>query len=610
MSRRIEDFAVVGDMQTAALVCRDGSVDWLCPSRFDGEAVFSRLLGTEEHGFWRIAPTTAQGAPVADADRRRYRGESLVLESEWDTPSGSVRVTDFMPPRHGRAPQLIRIVHGLEGQVEMASTFRPRFGYGRRLPWMQEVDERTVAESGAEALWLTTPLDAAAEEKDGTAYHTFFVAAGERRVFCLSWQPSHLDGQPDVPDAGEELRHTLEFWGDWVAQCTYEGPYREAVVRALITLKAMTYAPTGAIVAAVTTSLPEEIGGVRNWDYRYTWLRDASITLSALLRTGNRQEAVKWRDWLLRAVSGDPENLQIMYSIRGERDLPERELPWLPGYENSAPVRIGNGAADQLQLDVPGEVIETLFMAHQSGIARCERTGNLILRLIDYLREHWREPDDGIWEVRGGRRQFVHSKVMAWVAVDRTVRLVEAGVLDADLASLVALRDEIHAEVCERGFDAERNTFTQFYGSRELDASLLLLPRTGFLPADDPRVIGTVDAVMDELATADGLVHRYPTDQDQENLDGLPGTEGAFLLCSFWAVDALALTGRLTRARALFERLLELRSDLGLLAEEYDPVQGRQLGNYPQAFSMIGLVDSAVQLADLERAEAGPVMAA
>ncbi|MEU0100425.1 glycoside hydrolase family 15 protein [Streptomyces sp. NPDC006267] len=610
MSRRIEDYAPVGDMQTAALISRDGSLDWLCLPRFDTAAAFASLLGTEEHGFWRIAPTSAQDAPAPDADRRRYRGESLVLESEWDTPSGTVRVTDFMPPGQEHGPQLIRIVDGVEGQVEMTSTFRPRFGYGRWLPWIQEVDGRTVAELGPEALWLTTPHAAETEEKDGTAQSKFLVSTGERRVFCLSWQPSHLNTSPDVPDADAALTHTMKFWSGWVARCTYEGPYREAVVRALITLKAMTYAPTGAIVAAVTTSLPEEIGGVRNWDYRYTWLRDASITLSALLRTGNRQEAVKWRDWLLRAVSADPENLQIMYSIRGERDLPERELSWLPGYENSAPVRIGNGAADQLQLDVPGEVIETLYLAHQSGIARCERTGNLILRLIDYLRKRWQEPDDGIWEVRGGRRHFVHSKVMAWVAVDRTVRLVKTGVLNADLASLVALRDEIHAEVCERGFDAERNTFTQFYGSRELDASLLLLPRTGFLPADDPRVIGTVDAVMDELATPDGLVHRYPTDQNKENLDGLPGGEGAFLLCSFWAVDALALTGRLTQARALFERLLKLRSDLGLLAEEYDPVQGRQLGNYPQAFSMIGLVDSAVTLFDLERAEAGPVMAA
>ncbi|MFJ4609574.1 glycoside hydrolase family 15 protein [Streptomyces griseus] len=612
MSRRIEDYAPVGDMQTAALISRDGSLDWLCLPRFDTAAAFASLLGTEEHGFWRIAPTSAQDAPAPDADRRRYRGESLVLESEWETPQGTVRVTDFMPPRHGSAPssQLIRIVDGVEGQVEMTSAFRPRFGYGRRLPWMQEIDGRTVAESGPESLWLASPREVGTVEKDGTAYSSFVVGAGEQRVFCLSWQPSHLDSRPDVPDAGAELGHTLDFWEAWVAQCTYDGPYREAVVRALITLKAMTYAPTGAIVAAVTTSLPEEIGGVRNWDYRYTWLRDASITLSALLRTGNRQEAEEWRAWLLRAVSGDPENLQIMYSIHGERDLPERELPWLPGYENSAPVRIGNGAVDQLQLDVPGEVIETLYLAHRSGIARCERTGRLILRLIDYLRERWQEPDDGIWEVRGGRRHFVHSKVMAWVAVDRTVRLVQAGVLDADLAGLVSLRDEIHAEVCDRGFDEERNTFTQSYGSTELDASLLLLPRTGFLPADDPRVVGTVNAVLRELATPDGFVHRYPVPEDGEGLDGLPGREGAFLLCSFWAVDALALTGRLSQARALFERLLDVRSDLGLLAEEYDPALGRQLGNYPQAFSLLGMVDSAALLSELEPRTVPSVMVA
>ncbi|MFI7087672.1 glycoside hydrolase family 15 protein [Streptomyces anulatus] len=608
MSRRIEDYAPVGDMQTAALVCRNGSVDWLSLPSFDGEAVFASLLGTEEHGFWRIAPATDKDLPAPDADRRRYRGESLVLESEWDTPSGTVRVTDFMPPRHGHEPQLIRIVHGVEGQVEMTSVFRPRFGYGRRLPWMQEIDGRTVAESGPEALWLTTPLDAVTEEKDGTAHSTVLVSAGERRVFCLSWQPSHLGTRPESPDADGALAHTVEFWAVWVAQCTYEGPYREAVVRALITLKAMTYAPTGAIVAAVTTSLPEEIGGVRNWDYRYTWLRDASIALSALLRTGYWEEAAAWREWLLRSVGADPENLQIMYGIRSERDLPEKELSWLPGYEGSAPVRVGNGAVDQLQLDVPGEVIETLFVAHERGIARCERTGNLILRLIDYLRRHWQEPDDGIWEVRGGRRHFVHSKVMAWVAVDRTVCLVQAGVLDADLASLVSLRDEIHAAVCERGFDKERNTFTQSYGSAELDASLLLLPRTGFLPADDPRVVGTVNAVLEELATPDGLVHRYPTPEEGEGLDGLPGQEGAFLLCSFWAVDALALTGRLPQARALFERLLDVRSDLGLLAEEYDPARQRQLGNYPQAFSLLGLVDSAVLLSDRERENVPSVM--
>ncbi|MFF5488763.1 glycoside hydrolase family 15 protein [Streptomyces virginiae] len=604
---RIEDYAPIGDMQTAALVCRDGSVDWLCLPRFDSPAVFTSLLGTEENGSWRIGPACATGTRAPYADRRGYRGDSLILDSEWDTPTGTVRVTDFMPPRGGHSPQLIRIVEGITGEVEMDSALCPRFGYGRHRPWIYEHQGRTVVIDGPDALWLDATVETA--EKEGVLVSRFTVAAGDKVAFALTWHSSHHLTTPEIADTDIALDATAEFWREWVSRCTYDGPYRDAVIRALITLKAMTYAPTGAIVAALTTSLPETIGGVRNWDYRYTWLRDASITLSALLRTGYRQEAEAWRQWLQRAVAGDPDNLQIMYSILGERELPERELTWLPGYEGSAPVRVGNDAAGQLQLDVPGEVIDALYQAHVHGIARCERTATLHLGLVDYLKRRWREPDDGIWEVRGGRRHFVHSKIMAWVAVDRTVRLVEAGVLDADPAELVELRDTIHAEVCEKGYDPVRNTFTQSYGSGELDAALLLIPRTGFLPPDDPRVIGTVAAVRRELATNDGLVQRYLTDGDRVGVDGLAGDEGAFLLCSYWLVDALGLTGELDEARALFERLLTLRNDVGLLAEEYDAVAGRQLGNAPQAFSMIGLIESAVLLYELKQA-AVPVIAA
>ncbi|WP_435057699.1 glycoside hydrolase family 15 protein [Streptomyces sp. bgisy060] len=603
----IEDYGLIGDLQTAALVCRDGSVDWLCLPRFDAAAVFAELLGTDEHGFWRIGPAVPDGAPAPYADRRRYRGDSLIIESEWDTGTGTVRVLDLMPPRDGHGPQVIRIVEGVTGAVEMTSTLVPRFGYGRRLPWIYDEAGRTVAVSGPDALWLDTSVQG--EEKDGAVHHHFTVTAGAWVAFALSWQPSH-DPAPEVPDAEAALTQTAAFWEAWAGQLVYDGPHRDPVVRSLITLKALTHAPTGGIVAAPTTSLPEELGGVRNWDYRFVWLRDAAATLSALLRTGCRDEAVAWRRWLLRTLGGDPHNLQIMYRLDGRREMPERELGWLPGYEGSGPVRVGNGAVDQLQLDVPGEVVETLALAHEFGIARCESTERMILALVDYVRRNWREADDGVWEVRGGRRHFTHSKIMCWVAVDRVVRLVEQGVLDADLQALVDLREEIHAEVCARAYDPVRNTFTQSYGSSELDASLLLLPKTGFLPADDPRVIGTVDAVREELAPDGVLVHRYRTQGRHVGMDGLPGGEGAFLLCSFWLVDALALTGRLAEAEALFEELLTLRSDLGLFAEEYDPCARRQVGNFPQAYSMLGLAESATLLHDLFAKAAVPVIAA
>ncbi|WP_274556647.1 glycoside hydrolase family 15 protein [Streptomyces spiramyceticus] len=592
MAGRIEDYALIGDMQTAALVCRDGTVDWLCLPRFDSHAVFAGLLGTEEHGFWRIGPVHAADAGPPAAARRSYRGDSLILESEWDTRYGTVRVTDFMPPRDG-APQLIRIVEGLSGRVRMRSSLRMRFSYGRVTPWVHKVDSRTVAVAGPDSVWLDT--EAETHGKDLTTYSDFTVAPGDRVTFTISWQPSHKE-PPPAADPTASLEATAHFWREWVEQCTYHGPYREAVVRSLITLKALTYAPTGGIVAAPTTSLPEDIGGVRNWDYRYTWLRDAAITLSSLLRTGYREEARAWREWLLRAVAGDPENLQIMYGIAGERELGEAELDWLPGYENSSPVRVGNGAAHQLQLDVYGEVTEALHLAHMTGLARNDYAALLQLKLIHYLKTHWDQPDEGIWEVRGPRRHFVHSKVMAWVAVDRTIKLIEMGDADGPLEEWRELRDEIHRDVCEKGYDKERNTFTQSYGSTELDASLLLIPQMGFLPPDDKRVIGTIEAIQRELSTEDGFVLRYPTVGEDAGVDGLEGDEGAFLACSFWLADDLAMIGRVDEARKLFEKLLGLRNDLGLLAEEWDSRLQRQVGNFPQAFSHVPLIDTALRL--------------
>ncbi|MET9476978.1 glycoside hydrolase family 15 protein [Streptomyces sp. NPDC002917] len=592
MAGRIEDYALIGDMQTAALVCRDGTADWLCLPRFDSHAVFAGLLGTEEHGFWRLGPAHAAGSEPPSADRRRYRGDSLILESEWDTPRGTVRVTDFMPPRDS-APQLIRIVEGISGRVPMRSELRMRFSYGRVIPWVHRVDGRTVAVAGPDSVWLDTPADTFGENL--TTYSDFTVAPGDRIEFTLSWQPSHRE-PPALPDPESALEATEDFWREWVEQCTYHGPYREAVVRSLITLKALTYAPTGGIVAAPTTSLPEDIGGSRNWDYRYTWLRDAAITLSSLLRTGYREEARAWREWLLRAVAGDPENLQIMYGIAGERELGEAELDWLPGYENSGPVRVGNGAANQLQLDVYGEITEALHLAHMTGLTRNDYAMGLQLKLIEYLENHWDEPDEGIWEVRGPRRHFVHSKVMAWVAVDRTIKLIESGDTDGPLERWRELRDDIHRDVCENGYDKERNTFTQSYGSKELDASLLLIPQMGFLPPDDKRVIGTIEAIQRELSTEDGFVLRYPTSGETAGVDGLEGDEGAFLACSFWLADDLAMIGRVDEARQLFERLLSLRNDLGLLAEEWDSRLQRQVGNFPQAFSHVPLIDTALRL--------------
>jgi GH15 family glucan-1,4-alpha-glucosidase len=586
----IEDYALIGDEQTAALVGTDGSVDWLCLPRFDSAACFARLLGDEDNGYWRIAPVGEDRCT-----RRAYRRDTLVLDTEWETEQGAVRVTDLMPQRD-RAPDLVRVVEGLDGEVTLHSVLKLRFDYGSIVPWVRRVDGHRVAVAGPDSTWLRSEPEVRSWGEDFGTHAEFTVRKGEKVAFVLTWHPSHEE-RPPLVDPYEALRHSVEDWRAWASRCRYDGPYRDAVVRSLITLKALTYAPTGGIVAAATTSLPEELGGVRNWDYRYCWLRDSTLTLGALLSAGYQEEAEAWRNWLLRAVAGDPADLQIMYGLAGERRLPEFELPWLSGFAGSAPVRIGNDAVKQLQLDVYGEVMDSLSLARISGLSAQPDVWALQTALMDFLRDNWRQPDEGLWEVRGGRRQFVHSKVMVWVAADRAVRTLERHPeLDGDLDGWRALRDEVHREVCEKGYDPERNTFTQSYGSRELDAALLLIPRVGFLPPDDPRVLGTIDAVRKELDHG-GFLHRYSTtDSDQAEIDGLPGSEGTFLVCSFWLADALHMTGRTQEARELFERLVGLVNDVGLLSEEFDPVTGRQLGNFPQAFSHIGLVNTALAL--------------
>ncbi|CAN5345296.1 glycoside hydrolase family 15 protein [soil metagenome] len=581
MAQLIEDYALLGDLQTAALVGKDGSIDWLCLPRFDSAACFAALLGTPEHGHWTLAPRSG-----GSCRSRRYRGDSLVLETEWHTPEGMVRVVDLMPPR-GSAADVVRIVEGVSGAVPMRSTLRLRFDYGNVLPWVHHTGGNFAAIAGPDAVWLDTPVPLHGEGM--ATYGDVTVRAGDRVPFVLTWAPSHLV-EPEHVDGMRALGQTEQFWAEWISHCTYRGAWSEPVRRSLLTLKALTYAPTGGIVAAATTSLPEEIGGVRNWDYRYCWLRDASFTLEALLANGFVTEANAWREWLLRAVAGDPADLQIMYSVTGQRRLPEYELDWLPGYEGSTPVRIGNGAATQLQLDVWGEVLNGLALARAAGLARDEDAWDLQCAFMDYLEGAWHQPDNGLWEVRGPRQQFVHSKLLCWVGADRMIRTVEDSGLPGPLDRWKAMRAEIHREICADGYDAERNTFTQYYGSAGLDAALLLMPRLGFLPGGDPRVIGTVDAVVREL-TEDGFVLRYRP--EREGVDGLPGGEGTFIMCTFWLADALALTGRRTEATALFERLLGLRNDVGLLAEEWDTVGRRHLGNTPQAFSHLSLVNTA-----------------
>jgi GH15 family glucan-1,4-alpha-glucosidase len=582
---RIEDYALISDRNTAALVGRDGSIDWLCFPRFDSAAVFAALLGTEENGHWRVAPKSG-----GDCTRRRYRGDSLILESEWDTPTGSVRVIDLMPER-GEAPDVVRIVEGLSGRVEMGSVLRLRFGYGRVIPWVRRVGDCLTAIAGPDAVWLDA--DVRHHGRDFSSYADFAVDAGQTVRFVMTWHPSYQPG-PAAVEALDALAETERFWGEWARRCTYDGPYREAVVRSLVTLKGLSYAPTGGIVAAATTSLPEDLGGVRNWDYRYCWLRDSTFTLQALVKTGYVNEAIAWRQWLLRAVAGIPEALQILYGVAGERWVPEFELDWLGGYEGARPVRAGNDAYRQHQLDVYGEVMDSLWLAHTYGLDPDDYAWRIQCRLVDWLEEAWKEPDEGIWEVRGPRRHFVHSKVLAWVAADRAVRTIEQTRLDGPIDRYRALREAIRADVLERGYDPVRSTFTQYYGSRELDAALLLIPQVGFLPPDDERVRGTVRAVRRELAP-DGFVRRYQTSGDG-TVDGLPGDEGAFFACTFWLADALILDGQVEEGRAVFERLLALRNDVGLLSEEYDPAARRQVGNVPQAYSHLALVNTALNL--------------
>jgi GH15 family glucan-1,4-alpha-glucosidase len=606
----IEDYALIGDMQTAALIGRDGSADWLCLPRFDSPACFAALLGDQRNGHWLIAPTASQGPPSRRGEvSRRYQGDTLILQTEWRTAGGTVRLTDFMPPRAGQAPAFVRIVDCLDGAVEMECVLRLRFGYGKVVPWVRRSDGAVLAVAGPDSVWLRTPVRLTGRELAHEG--SFTVRAGDRVPFVLCWQESHLP-EPEHLDAAAALAATAQFWADWAAGCSYRGKYADAVIRSLITLKALTYAPTGGIVAAPTTSLPEDLGGVRNWDYRYCWLRDATITLEALLRTGYTGEAAAWREWLGRAIAGDPKDVQIMYGVAGERRLAEWEADWLPGYENSAPVRIGNAAVNQRQLDVYGEVVDALALGRQAGLRFDRHTWGLVRALLLFLEENWHLPDEGIWEVRGPRQHFVHSKVMAWVAFDRAVRLAELG-QPGPTQRWRDVRDRIHAEVLAKGYDAARGTFTQYYGSTELDAAVLLIPEVGFLPPDDPRVVSTVQAIRRELVR-DGLVLRYslpatrpggpdagpagdgPAAGPPPAVDGLAGAEGAFLACSFWLVNALHLTGDYDEAVRLFERLLALRSDVGLLSEEYDPRYGRQVGNTPQAFSHMPLILSALNL--------------
>jgi GH15 family glucan-1,4-alpha-glucosidase len=583
MPHRIEDYALIGDCQTAALVGRDGSIDWLCFPRFDSPACFAALLGTPENGRWLVAP-----AGGARSIRRNYRKGTLVLETEYETATGVVTLVDCMPPRT-ESPDIVRIVEGKRGQVDMHMELTVRFDYGSLVPWVNRTENGLIAIGGPDAVRLTTPVRFRGEDFRTVA--DFTVSAGDSIPFTLTWFPSHIGAPPDK-DPLEEIGATTEWWREWSKRCTYKGEWREEVVRSLITLKALTYAPTGGIVAAVTTSIPEQLGGVRNWDYRFCWLRDATFALYALTAGGYADEARAWCDWMLRAVAGKPSQINTVYGVMGERRLPELELAWLPGYENSRPVRVGNAASDQFQLDVIGEVIDALHFARRVGLEPDEMSWAFQRSLVNFLTSVWKSPDEGFWEVRGPRRHFTHSKVMAWVALDRAVKAIERFKLDGPVDSWRHVRDSIHAEICARGFDPEMNSFVQYYGAKQMDASLLLIPLIGFLPATDSRVLGTVTAIQKHLVK-DGFVARYNTDPA---IDGLPPGEGAFLACSFWLADNLALQHRHDEARALFSQLLDIRNDVGLLSEGYDPEPGRLVGNFPQAFSHVGLVNTARNL--------------
>ena len=579
----IEDYALLADCQSVALVAKDGSIDWLCLPRFDSGACFAALLGSPENGRWQIAP-----AGAVKSVGRHYRDGTMVLETDYETDDGSVTVIDAMPIRTA-VLDVVRVVKGTRGAVRMRMELVIRFDYGSVVPWVQRVDGGLQAIAGPDLLRLVTPVEMHGENLKTVA--DFVVRAGERVPFVLTWSPSHQPAPPPI-DSDEAIEQTALDWKAWSDRCTYAGPYAGVVKRSLLTLKAMTYAPTGGIVAAATTSLPEQLGGVRNWDYRYCWLRDATFTLYSLMNAGYADEARAWRDWLLRAIAGEPSKLQVLYGIAGERRVSEAELPWLGGYKGAKPVRIGNAASRQLQLDVYGEVMDALHLCQRVGLADQGASWQLQRALLGFLEDNWNLPDEGIWEVRGPRRHFTHSKVMAWVAFDRAVKSVEQFGLEGPLDRWRAVRSEIHRSVCTEAFDASRGAFVQFYGSKELDAGLLVMPLVGFLPATDPRVLATVAAIERQLMR-EGLVARYAT---ESNVDGLPSGEGAFLACSFWLADNYVLQGRSDEARALFERLVALCNDVGLLAEEYDPQSGHLVGNFPQAISHVSLVNTALNL--------------
>jgi GH15 family glucan-1,4-alpha-glucosidase len=576
----IENYALVGDCHTAALVGNDGSIDWLCLPRFDSGACFAALLGRPEHGRWLLAPVARRRRV-----RRRYRGDSLILETIFDTDEGSIRLIDFMPLSDHRW-DLVRIVEGVRGRVDLRMELIVRFDYGSLVPWVHRVRDVLLFTAGPDMLELTASVDLEGEHMKTVA--RFRVRAGESESFVLNYRPSHAATRSAI-DAEQALKETERWWRRWSGRCRYRGRWRGPVVRSLITLKALTYKPTGGLIAACSTSLPEKAGGVRNWDYRYCWLRDATFTLNALLLAGYEDEAAAWREWLLRAVAGSPQDLQILYSVTGVRRLDEYEVPWLPGYRGSTPVRIGNAAATQFQLDVYGEVMDTLHLARAAGLPPEPEAWKVQIALLKHLESHWRLPDDGLWEIRGPRRHFTHSKIMAWVAFDRAIKDAERDGLDGPIKKWRSVRTAIHAQVCEKGFNTRQNSFVQTYGSRHLDASLLLIPQVGFLPPDDPRVAGTIAAIERSLLV-DGLVARYST---ATHVDGLPAGEGAFLPCSFWLADCYALTGRRREAVALFKRLLSLSNDVELFAEEYDTRERRMSGNFPQALTHMALVNTA-----------------
>ncbi|MBR0724920.1 glycoside hydrolase family 15 protein [Bradyrhizobium manausense] len=596
MSQKIEDYALIGDCETAALVGRNGSIDWLCWPAFDSDACFAAILGTHKNGRWLITPSDE-----VTTISRRYLGNTLILETRFETRSGTVALVDFMPPR-GKASDIVRLVRGLTGAVKLRMELVIRFGFGVDIPWVRRIDHSLLAVAGQDMTVLRTPVETRGE--DLTTVAEFEVEAGETIPFVLTYGPSHLD-PPEPIDPEMALRETEKFWSGWCRHCTRDGPYHDLIVRSLITLKALTFGPTGGIVAAPTTSLPEKLGGSRNWDYRFCWLRDATFTLLALMNSGYTEEALAWHNWLLRAAAGSPSNMQIMYGIWGQRRLLEWEAGWLDGYEGAKPVRVGNAAHAQLQLDVYGELIDAF---HQSRMAKLklddEATWALECAVLQHLAEVWDQPDHGIWERRGEPRHYVFSKVMTWVAFDRAIKSAETFGFKAPLLHWRALREAIHRDVCNRGFDAEEGAFVESYGSKLLDASVLLLPGVGFLPADDPRVRGTIAAV-EKHVMRDGFVLRHdprelPADQ--------PPLEGAFLACSLWLADAYVLSGDLDKAQILFDRVVGVANDVGLLAEEYDSVARRQTGNFPQALTHIALINTAHNLSAARQSSEKPAM--